>query len=451
MIGGLQKTASRVAMIAASGLIMGGVMLTPAAAADLGGDCCADLEERIAELEVTTVRKGTRKTTVTLYGHVNRALLYWDDGSADDVYSVENDNSQTRLGVRGSATPIPGIQFGYQIELGLERAASDRVTNADIDATDADDDDFIDLRIFSVYVKTARGKLSLGHLPTPSTGITEVDLSGTKVIATGRGIRWNNSFRPVVAGAPVAATWGNQSAIRGHMGGTRYDIIRYDTPTIRGFTASVAWGEDDLFDVALRWAGEVGDFRAAMGISYRVQNGNQLSTDGYSVTGVLGGDSDDAEGNNGTGSKIVAGSIGVLHAPTGLNLHFAAGQTEHDNNNAPGSPTWNDTTFWYIKGGIKQKFFAMGPTALYGEYQKTNDANSGTASVAHLSTVAAGVYVTDEELSYWGLGVVQHIPAAATEIYLGYRKYSTSETYSNGTTVDSQDLDMVMGGMRVKF
>ena len=35
-------------------------------AADLGGNCCADLEERIAELEATTARKGNRKVSLTV-------------------------------------------------------------------------------------------------------------------------------------------------------------------------------------------------------------------------------------------------------------------------------------------------------------------------------------------------------------------------------------------------
>jgi hypothetical protein len=40
----------------------------PASAADLGGDCCADLEERVAELEATRVRKGNKKVKLELYG-----------------------------------------------------------------------------------------------------------------------------------------------------------------------------------------------------------------------------------------------------------------------------------------------------------------------------------------------------------------------------------------------
>ena len=46
-----------------------------AKAADLGGDCCADLEDRITQLEATTVQKGNKKVTVTLYGRVNRSPI----------------------------------------------------------------------------------------------------------------------------------------------------------------------------------------------------------------------------------------------------------------------------------------------------------------------------------------------------------------------------------------
>lgn len=53
-------------------LITAGVALaalataSSAQAADFGGDCCADLEERIAELEATAARKGNRGNWVSL-------------------------------------------------------------------------------------------------------------------------------------------------------------------------------------------------------------------------------------------------------------------------------------------------------------------------------------------------------------------------------------------------
>ena len=62
--------------IAALSCVVGATVLgaKPAKAADLGGDCCADLEERVAELEATTVRKGNKKVSVQLYGKVNYAV-----------------------------------------------------------------------------------------------------------------------------------------------------------------------------------------------------------------------------------------------------------------------------------------------------------------------------------------------------------------------------------------
>jgi hypothetical protein len=103
MIGGLSRT-GRLA-IAAIFCAVGGApgLEERAEAADLGGDCCADLEERVAELEATTARKGNKKVTVQIYGKVNQATMFWDDGAEQNVYSVNNQYSSTRFGIRGKA------------------------------------------------------------------------------------------------------------------------------------------------------------------------------------------------------------------------------------------------------------------------------------------------------------------------------------------------------------
>ena len=77
MFGGLTKTSSRIAIAAALGLTLGGFAFkaSPAQAADLGGDCCADLEERVAELarmlggDGETARRHAR---TLLGGHAGR-------------------------------------------------------------------------------------------------------------------------------------------------------------------------------------------------------------------------------------------------------------------------------------------------------------------------------------------------------------------------------------------
>ena len=73
--------------LVAAGLLAGGMSATSstsAFAADLGGNCCADLEERIAELEATTARKGNRKVSLTVSGWVGQQVMFWDDGGESE-------------------------------------------------------------------------------------------------------------------------------------------------------------------------------------------------------------------------------------------------------------------------------------------------------------------------------------------------------------------------------
>src|SRR5215475_433637 len=60
-------------------------------AADLGGSCCADLEERIAELEATTAAQGNRKMSLTSSGQVNRIIMWWDDGHSGSSTRILDD------------------------------------------------------------------------------------------------------------------------------------------------------------------------------------------------------------------------------------------------------------------------------------------------------------------------------------------------------------------------
>ena len=125
-------------------LIAGGMMVatSSANAADLGGDCCADLEERVAVLEATTARKGNRKVSLKIYGQVNQSLLIWDNGDDSDAYVVDNDSSASRIGFKGKAKISNDWSAGYRIEIGTYSAESDRV--------DENNDDGDDKEIISV-------------------------------------------------------------------------------------------------------------------------------------------------------------------------------------------------------------------------------------------------------------------------------------------------------------
>ena len=114
------------AALVAAGVIAGG-FATNASAADLGGNCCADLEERIAELEATTARKGNRKVSLTVSGWVGQQVMCWDDGGEQNVYVHDLGTTLgSHVKFTGQATIMPGWTAGYVLH--LEAIGSDSLT-----------------------------------------------------------------------------------------------------------------------------------------------------------------------------------------------------------------------------------------------------------------------------------------------------------------------------------
>src|SRR5262245_34935991 len=89
-----------------------------AAAADIGSSCCSDLEERVAELEATTARKGNRVVSLQISGTVHESLIFFDDGAESDAYVVTNTGYQSRLNISGKGQISPDLTAGFLITLG---------------------------------------------------------------------------------------------------------------------------------------------------------------------------------------------------------------------------------------------------------------------------------------------------------------------------------------------
>jgi hypothetical protein len=122
------------AIVAAAGFLVGGISMPSAKAADLGGNCCADLEERVAELEATTARKGNRKVSLIISGQVNTAVMVWDDGVRDDVYVVDNGVSRSAFQLDGSARISPDLTAGFNMVFAMATGArSHQVSQLDDD------------------------------------------------------------------------------------------------------------------------------------------------------------------------------------------------------------------------------------------------------------------------------------------------------------------------------
>ena len=425
MIGGSMKMTSRFAMVAAAGVLLGAAV-TSAKAADLGGGCCADLEERVAELEATTARKGNRVVSLQVYGQVNKALLFWDDGEDSDVYVVDNDYSGSRVGFTGSAALKPGWKAGFLVELDIQDAASNQVDND----TDFDDPaDEIAIRYSNVYIESEKfGRITLGQGSTAADGVAEVVLGNS---LRNSDLHHGNDFEIRFAGGASTDLRLDQWA--SNLDSSRDDVIRYDSPSIYGFIVSASWGDDDYADIALRFKKEWNSVRVAAAVAYQWDGSGDNTTFVDSASGTapafvsLFGD-----------AEVLLGSISVMHIPTGLYAAGAAGRLEVEEG------LHTEADYWYVQLGIEKKFLSYGSTTVYAEYGQYND----MAAVFDVDDVAG---VDESEAQRWGLGVVQKFDSAAIELYAQATFWSFEATEIGGASEDLEDLTTVIVGSRIKF
>jgi hypothetical protein len=434
MIGGLLKSASRAALLAAVGLMAGGVA---AQAADLGGNCCADLEERVAELEATAARKGNRKVSLTVYGQVNWAIMHWDDGDERNTYIVDNNNSRSRFGFRGEAKIDADWSAGYLIEIGVRRNDSNNVTQSDARTGTG-----LDIRHEALYLDSKRlGRVWLGWTSSATDGITEINLGATAASGFDRSAYLGN-FN---ANTGFGLTW-NQMASRADQNWSsddaRRELIRYVSPTIAGFTASASWGGDDFWDVALRYAGEFNSIRVAAGVGYnkttQVDDANYSGGAGTGLNGCV-------KVGNTIDCSHFGVSASVMHVPTGLFVSGAYSQTK-DNNVPAGYDDTDDA--WYVMAGIQRKWFSLGNTTIYGEY---GDYNKGAFQDSVSNTFLGS------NVKMWTIGINQTIDAAAMDLYLFYSRYTGDATqevcdfWCFGYKQSAEDLQMIVAGGVIRF
>lgn len=478
MHGGRTVKSSAAAITLLAGIAVGA---NAGHAADLGGNCCADLEERIAELEATTARKGNRKVSLEVYGQVNEEILWWDDGVESNAGVYTNDNSRTRIGFRGKAKINGDWEAGYRLELGVRSANSKRFNQNDPDGagtgpgaivgnttganetnlgTGGISDIGLDIRDSHWYVKSkSLGALSVGRQATATDAITEINQSQTAEVQkysdiedTGGGLllRGANGDLSDLQWRRLISEGGDQPG----EGERRFDGVKYVSPEFGGFTLSAFWGEDDFWDLGLRYKGDFSGFSIAAGIGYgEITDGIQTQTTAGSRTLI--------------DAQQFGGSVSIIHKETGLYVNAAAGQKQDDG--LAEVPFYitnpelldDEDTFWSIEAGIERKFFPLGKTTLYGQYYDY-DGGSLSRTIRFLdgATVNFTGQVIDTAVESYGFGVVQGVDAAALTLYLTYRHVSpeltTSTANVNGVgaapiNVAVDDYDFVTAGGIIKF
>ncbi|MCH9807172.1 MAG: porin [Alphaproteobacteria bacterium] len=438
------------AMLAAG--LLAGSFATGANAADLGGDCCADLEERVAELEATTARKGNRKVSLTVSGFVAQQVLIWDDGHESNVYVTDTGSVSigTHFAFSGKAQINSEWEAGFLIKIEainndsllVSQNADDGILNpgGNAQALLTGSSGALGLESAYWYLKSKRlGRVSVGQqssaadnqaiLPDGSGSLVQANyvLYDTNAFFT----RSNNTYNGFVWGHIAnCQTLDGYGGANGDCDGVPSNVVRYDTPTIAGFGASASWGEDDVWAISGRYAGEFSGVKIAGAIAYH--HSTDENGTGLSVTGAQAS----ANGGLDVGHLQLGGYI--EHVASGV---FFYGAYAHGFNDVTAAARGNglntpESDMFYLKAGLKRKVFALGSTTFYGEYGQKEDA---------MFTAIYNAGVDSSEMRHYGVGVVQNVDAAAMQLWLSWRHNEGDVTCNNAVAGGCAGLGLVNG------
>jgi len=377
-------------------------------AADLAGDCCSDLEERIAELEATTARKGNRKVTLTITGYVTKQVMLWDDGGESNGYISDIGPTQaTNFSLTGEAAIAPGWKAGYMLRI------QDLTDNSmGLSQSTSHVDQGLNTQMSYLYVASKDfGKVSVGkNALAAKSAAMFTDLSGTQLIAN-YVLFDGGSFFMRRDGTLLSLRWGDfgycysqQRPWGGDCDGIVMNGVRYDSPAFAGFSVSASWGEDDDWEVAARYAGEVQGFKLVLGVGYSV------NTDEHTQPPPVSASKDSA--------FFQAGGY-AEHLASGLFIHAAYGEEDNNGKRTLAGFAEPDSHQWYAKAGARRQWISLGHTILYGEYGRYTD---------QLSPAALAAGAPSSEFERFGLGAVQEIDAASMSLWMKYREHKAEVT-----------------------
>jgi hypothetical protein len=412
MVGGLLKSTSTLALMAAAGLLIGGVTLAPSAAraADLGGDCCADLEERVANLEATTARKGNKKVSLTISGRVSATMTYWMDSGIvntaaapagngpndhlSDLYFGDVSGSGAEVNLNGSGKISSDMVAGYSINIGLGNGVG-RGSNTQVNHQGHGSD--------AVTVGNTYVFLTSKHIGTVQLG--RIDNSGdaygvnfnSAVMGDGAARGTGSFFTRTATGLLTTRTYG--SYIGGNTPGGE-NGIRFNSNNYGGFSLTASAHGDDIWGAGANYGGTFGTITVGAGVGV----GSHSRVDGS--------------------SSFLGYSAGIKDSASGLFLNGKYNERTDVTTNRP--------SFTNIQGGWSKNVSGMGATTVWGGYAISKNTSNAPSEATSLS-----------------LGIDQALDSAASAIYLTYENTKINASAQADDVGDS--ISAVSAGMTVKF
>jgi hypothetical protein len=366
-----------------------------------GSDYDALEEELPIESEVLGPRltfTNARGGVATFYGQVNLTYQSFDDGQETTSNIVDNGNWNSRLGFTISQ-PINENTLRWRFETGLTMRNSSLVSQTE--TPDWGDWERTLLRWFEVAYDSDIGTFSLGQGATAANGTAGLDDSSTFVAGATDSTDGFAAFRfRDDAGQLTNVTVGQ---VNSALDASRRFRLRYDTPVFSGVMLSASYGqnvlvtadENDYYEIAARWTGDLGDLAVRSALGYQW-----------------------IDNPNGNLTRRLAGSFTLVHEPTGLNFALSAGNQ------------YNGPSYYWARAGWQTDELSVGTTSLSIDYYNGTDFLSDGSRTEN-----------------WGIYAVQDIDSLSLNLYAGWRTFTYSDTLGSGY----QDATGVLAGVRWSF
>jgi len=366
-----------------------------------GSDYDALEEELPIESKVLGPRltfTNARGGVATFYGQVNLTYQSFDDGQETTSNIVDNGNWNSRLGFTISQ-PINENTLRWRFETGLTLRNSALVSQTE--TPDWGDWERTLLRWFEVAYESDVGTFSLGQGATAANGTAGLDDSFTFVAGATDSSDGFAAFRfRDDAGQLTNVTVGQ---VNSALDASRRFRLRYDTPVFSGVMLSASYGqnvlvtadENDYYEIAARWTGDLGDLAVRSALGYQW-----------------------IDNPNGDLTRRLAGSFTLVHEPTGLNFALSAGNQ------------YNGPSYYWARAGWQTDGLSVGTTSLSIDYYNGTDFLSDGSRTEN-----------------WGIYAVQDIDSLSLNLYAGWRTFTYSDTLGSGY----QDATGVLAGVRWSF
>lgn len=354
-------------------------------------------------LPTPTLKFQAGKSTLSINGFINAAMMGTNDGKNNDIF-FGSGSPTSRLTLKDITQINPDFSAGATLELGfsinsLRTVDSSNPANSNLN-----------MRVAELFVQTKLGKISLGQGSMATDNIAYSDFSGTGMISRatlediGGGIRLIDKATGSPEETILVGTY-----INGLDGLGRRGRVRYDSPTVAGFSLATSAGANNQQDqdVALKYAKQFGRTAIAAQVGYTSQ---QSLGPGPLATPATG--------------HVLNLSAGFL-LPCGLNL------TGSYANLFAKQSGRNDPHYVYIKPGYQHRFLTLGMTAISADFARYD--NMETSKSDATST---------------GFQVVQSVNPLNLAIYGGYRYFHIGKS---GLANNFRNVKLATLGAMIKF